>query len=259
MKDLTVIIPIHKVLTDAETELLKKAQQSISSESTTQLYVGPKEALDKIEMNEKWVRVENDGDTSFSRQINLAVDKVKTKYFSVLEFDDTYTPIWEKNVKKYINKDVEDISIYLPLTEVLVLDETDKNNTGVGFVNEAVWASAFSERMGYLDLESLMDYGDFNVTGGVIKTEDFISVGKLKESIKVSFWYEFLLRLLNKGKKVFVIPKLGYIHYSNRKGSLIDTYRSTMSDKEIDWWIDLAKKEYLFPRDRNKTYEEETK
>ena len=27
-----------------------------------------------------------------------------------------------------------------------------------------------------------------------------------------------------------------------------------MTEKEADWWIDLAKKEYFFPQDRKKTY-----
>ena len=30
-----------------------------------------------------------------------------------------------------------------------------------------------------------------------------------------------------------------------------------MSETEANWWINLAKKEYFFPHDRNKTYQEE--
>ena len=30
-----------------------------------------------------------------------------------------------------------------------------------------------------------------------------------------------------------------------------------MSENEAHWWLDLAKKEYFFPHDRNKTYQEE--
>jgi hypothetical protein len=31
-------------------------------------------------------------------------------------------------------------------------------------------------------------------------------------------------------------------------------FSATMSEKEAEWWIDLAKKEYFFPQDRKKTY-----
>ena len=30
-----------------------------------------------------------------------------------------------------------------------------------------------------------------------------------------------------------------------------------MDEREADWWIDLAKKEYFFPQDRKKTYTED--
>jgi hypothetical protein len=29
-----------------------------------------------------------------------------------------------------------------------------------------------------------------------------------------------------------------------------------MTEKEAEWWIDLAKKEYFFPHDRKKVYKE---
>ena len=74
--------------------------------------------------------------------------------------------------------------------------------------------------------------------------------------MKVSFWYEFLLRAAYKGKKMFVIPKVGYRHFVGREDSLSYQYGNNMSEVELNWWIDLAKKEYFFPHDRNKTYQE---
>ena len=74
--------------------------------------------------------------------------------------------------------------------------------------------------------------------------------------MKLSFWYEFLLRAINKDKSIFVIPKVGYFHTVNRNESLASHYAQTMSDRESEFWVELARKEYLYKTDRKKTYEE---
>jgi len=140
----------------------------------------------------------------------------------------------------------------LPLTEVIDFD----SNEIIGYSNEAFWASSFSDEIGFVDIESLQNYLSFNASGAVFKTNDFVSIGKLKESMKLVFWFEYLLRSLHENKKIFVIPKVGYYHFTGRKDSLTGEYIETMSEKEADWWIDLAKKEYFFKKDRNKVYEE---
>jgi hypothetical protein len=150
----------------------------------------------------------------------------------------------------YIENDTEDTFAFLPLTEVV-----DYNSKGIiGYANEAVWASSFSDELGYLDIQGLENYLNFNASGGVFKTEEFLSLGGLKASMELVFWYEFLMRALYKEKRVFVIPKIGYFHLVNRPGCMTTKYAETMSEKEADWWIDLAKKEYFFPQDRKKTY-----
>ena len=60
----------------------------------------------------------------------------------------------------------------------------------------------------------------------------------------------------NKKKDVFVIPKVGYFHLVNRNGSLATDYAQNMSDRESEFWVELARKEYLYKTDRKKTYEE---
>lgn len=254
---ITTIIPLHKYNSDVK-ELLEMALKSLQETSkevpSDLMFVGPKDIMDKVKADNlaEATYVENE-DSWFSTQINVAAKKVKTEYFAILEYDDEFTPIWFKNVAKYIDAG-DDIAIYLPLTEVY--DHQNKTAGPIGYVNEAVWASSFSERLGYFDKECLQDYLIFNTTGGVFKTKDFIEVGGLKESIKLSFWYEFLLRAINKGKNVFVIPKVGYFHVVNRNGSLADTYAINMSERESDFWVELARKEYLYKTDRKKTYEE---
>ena len=151
-----------------------------------------------------------------------------------------------------MENDTEETFAFFPLTEVI-----DINMGPVGFANEAVWASSFSEEIGYYDLQCLEDYLDFNTSGAIFKTDDFITLGLLKPSMKLSFWYEFLLRAAYKGKRMFVIPKIGYHHFIGRTESLSYQYGNNMSENEANWWLDLAKKEYFFPHDRNKTYQEE--
>ena len=64
-----------------------------------------------------------------------------------------------------------------------------------------------------------------------------------------------MLRLTHNNKKIYVIPKLGYRHFVNRENSLYDIYKKTITNEESKWWYELAKEEYFFKNDRNKTYE----
>lgn len=252
MKNVTIIIPVINMENEKNQELFKRAIDSVDDSQI--LIVGNENDIHTIEnLNlTKMVRVLiNTMDTSFQNQVNLAVKQVKTKYFSILEYDDMYTSIWFKNVAEYIEKDKEDTFAFLPLTEVI-----DVKMGPIGFANEAVWASSFSEEIGYYDLQCLEDYLDFNLSGAIFETEEFISLGALKSSMKLSFWYEFLMRALYKGKRLFVIPKIGYSHFVGREDSLSYIYSNNMSETEANWWINLAKKEYFFPHDRNKTYQE---
>lgn len=249
MKDITVIIPIYQKFTEEDSKLFERALSSVPSEVKV-IVVGPKDIMP--ENNGRFKELVNKGNLDFCSQVNFAVSKVDTDYFSILEYDDMYTPIWRNNFISYSDSHLKESSVYLFLNELY-----DYKNISypIGYINEPVWASSFSEEIGYIDMECLSDYSNFNMTGGIINTKDFISVGGLKPSMKLSFWYEFMLRLLHNGKQIFVIPKIGYYHFINRENSLIDTYQKEMSEDEAKWWIELAKKEYFFKTDRQKTYE----
>ena len=257
MAQITTIIPVHKFDDEVKTLLetsVKSFVETSKNNPSDLMFVGPKEVLEQVKaLNLHEAEYVENEETWFSAQINAAAKKVKTDYFAILEYDDEFTPIWFDNVVKYINTG-DDIAVYLPLTEVF--DYQHKAEGPIGYVNEAVWASSFSEKLGHFDNECLQDYLIFNTTGGVFRTKDFIEVGGLKESMKLSFWYEFLLRAINKKKDVFVIPKVGYFHIVNRNGSLATEYAQNMSDRESEFWVELARKEYLYKTDRKKTYEE---
>jgi glycosyltransferase involved in cell wall biosynthesis len=254
MRNVTIIIPVINMDNEKNKELLKRAIDSVDDSQI--LIVGDEPNINEVEKMglDKPIRVfiNKSNDTTYSTNVNLGVREVKTDYFSVLEYDDVFTPIWFDNVQKYMENDTEETFAFFPLTEVI-----DINMGPVGFANEAVWASSFSEEIGCYDLQCLEDYLDFNTSGAIFKTDDFITLGLLKPSMKLSFWYEFLLRAAYKGKRMFVIPKIGYHHFIGRTESLSYQYGNNMSENEANWWLDLAKKEYFFPHDRNKTYQEE--
>ena len=247
MEELTIIIPIHKYDSNTSNYLNRAviSVQGQTSQPKTIVVIGPKSAITPVqkEFSSEVEYITNTGELDYCSQINTAVKQVKTKFFSILEFDDAYTKNWVKNVEQYI-KSKPDVSIFLPISKFV-----NKEGEEIGLVNEIIWAQSFSNELGVIDVEILQDYTDFVTTGGVFNTSDFIEVGGLKPSIKLSFWYEFLLRSVEQGTKVFVIPKTGYIHMVNREDSYQDQLKD-MTPKERMFWIKLARKEYFFKKER---------
>lgn len=241
MKELVVIIPMNE-FSKENIELLNKAVESVPSELNVLLSVPSGTDGKKLKgISDRLGVVSESEGSSFAELVNAAADAIEEKWFSILEFDDTYTPIWYDNAKKYIE--------FMPSTSVFMYleDITDFNDGKyIGFGNEAAWASAFSNEIGFIDNDCLQNYFDFYMTGSIFNTADWKEVGGLKPSIKITFWYEWLLRATNKNKTVYVIPKVGYNHKLGRKGSLIETYKSTIDQEETQWWFDLAKREYMF-------------
>ena len=251
MKDLVVIIPMHEFGKE-NIDLLNKAVNSVPE--GIKVILSCKKGVDGRKLkgvNENvTVLAESEGD-SFAELVNTAVNNIEEKWFSILEFDDTYTPIWLDNVKKYIDF-MPDTSVFMTLEDI-----TDFNNGKyVGFGNEAAWASSFSNEIGFIDNDCLQNYFDFYLTGSIFNTADWKEVGGLKPSIKITFWYEWLLRATRANKKIFVMPKVCYNHSLGRKDSLTEVYKETVNNEETQWWFDLAKRESFFREDRNKTYEQ---
>ena len=257
MKDITIIIPIHKfnenvkLLLDKALDSIKKNQETYTYGQLIPTIVGPGDVLEEIgeEFMEKdfFHLCRNTGKTDFCSQVNFAAKSVNTEYFSILEFDDEYKEKWFKMAHDYFYTN-EDVSIFLPINVL-----TDTSHTQFQYVNEIAWTSSFSNEIGFLDYDCLQDYSSFNLTGGIFNTEDFKKIGGFKPSIKVAFNYELLLRITKKQLKVYVVPKEGYIHVIGREDSLTDEYNKTMDLNEIKKWFDLAKIECVFTEDRKST------
>lgn len=258
MTNLTVIIPLVAYVDDHKTYYDRSINSLVAADAAEELsviFVGPDSALKAAKEYDLGKRevlyLTNNKNTDLANQVTKAVKDVKTEWFSVLEFDDDFMPYWFSEVEKYMASQ-SDTALFLPLMEVY--DQQKPELGAVAYANEPVWASSFSEEIGFIDTGALKNHYNFIVSGGVFRKSDFVGVGGLKCSIKVFFWYELLLRLCHNGKKVFVIPKVGYNHYVNREGSLTSIYQG-MEQAEIDFWFSTAQDEYVYKTDRKKTYE----
>lgn len=258
--DITVIIPVHE-LNDTVKTYLHKALETVFNQTSLPyevLIVGPKEVFDyateKLSVIEKVTLkgVLNEGKTDFASQVNLGVEKTESEWFTLLEFDDEFSPKWLENVVKYrtFNPEVE---VFLPI----VVNATPEGGF-LGFNNEAVWAAEFSSQIGHLDNTALSAYQGFNIDGMVMRKDTYQTHGGLKPSMKLTFIYEFLMRITYFNTNVMVVPKLGYRHTVNREGSLYSEYNKTLTKDESRWWMSLAKKEYFHTKDRGITYEKES-
>jgi glycosyltransferase involved in cell wall biosynthesis len=195
-----------------------------------------------------------DKEPNYSEQVNYGIKNAKGKWVSLFEFDDEYSSIWFKNVAKYIESYPE-VQMFLP-----VVVETDEKGVFAGFTNEATFAANFTQEMGILTNDTLQDYQNFQTAGSVIKKEVIEDFGGFKSSIKLTFIYEFLLRLTYNSITIMTIPKLGYKHTNMREGSIFWNYKygeSVMTEDEVKFWIQTAKREYFFVEDRAIKYESE--
>ena len=257
MAKITLIVPVHKL----EENYIVGCIESIKNQK-----VKPFEVLFVTSNDEKLKKyltdydfgdlkdvtkvVENEtGDYGFQSQINYGAEQSTGDYFTFVEYDDEVSPIWIKNGINYINAYPE-VGVFLP-----IVYETDENGKFISFTNESVWAKDFTEEIGYLDNNTLQRIQNFNFDGMIVKKDTFLEKGGLKSNMKLTFTYEFLLRMSYLSIPIMVIPKLGYRHTNNREGSLFVEYKKSIDVLESKFWVNKAKKEYFFTEDREITYE----
>lgn len=188
-----------------------------------------------------------DKEPNYSSQVNYGIENAKGTWVSFFEFDDEYASIWFKNVANYIESYPE-VQVFLP-----IVVDTDEKTTFVGFTNEATFAANFTQEMGVLTNETLHDYQNFQTAGSVIKKSVIEDFGGFKSSIKLTFVYEFLLRLTYNSVLIMTIPRLAYKHTNLREGSIFWNYKNSepkMLEDEVKFWVATAKKEYFFTDDR---------
>jgi GT2 family glycosyltransferase len=196
---------------------------------------------------EKWTEEPN-----YSKQVNRGVEVSSSNWVSLLEFDDEYSKIWFRNSKKYMDI-YKDVDAFLPI----VVDVDDKA-VFAGFTNEATFAANITNEIGILSNDILQNFQNFQISGMIISKERFLNVGGLKSNIKLTFGYEFFLRLTHNSARIMTIPRIGYKHMNLRLGSLFWNYKNSddrLSADEVKFWIDSAKKEYFYNLEREINYE----
>lgn len=258
--DISVIIPLHE-WNDKVDEFYHNAIETVSVqdgiEGKRDVFVVYAASIEddfgskpkKEFKNLNVITIKNEGKTDFQSQINLAAKEVKTKWFSILEYDDEYSKTYFKKMNEYISSpEFKDVELFLP-----IIVETNDKDQAMKLTNETVWSKQFvgeNGTMGYLNKDSLNNYTDFKICGGLFRTDEFNTAGGLKTNIKLTFQYEFLLRYLNNASKIYTVPKTIYKHLVLREGSLFDNLSKTMSMQERKFWFDTAKKESNFFNDR---------
>lgn len=260
--NVSIILPISSSFSKDFDELFDKAILSIKKQSVQideLVIVHSVEETLNTKLNSydfgdlNVVKVLNDSeDTDFASQVNLGIANAKNEWISFLEFDDEYSFIWFKNVKEYIEYHPE-CEGFLP-----IVVDVDEKGIFAGYTNEATFAASFNTELGILTNELLNMYQNFQTSGMVIKKSTVENFGGFKKSIKLTFVYEFLLRMTYNSVKIMTIPKLGYKHVNMRESSIFWNYKNgknIMTDDEVKFWIETAKKEYFFSSDRGIKYE----
>ena len=260
--DLSVILPIKSTLVKDFDDFFKKAINSVltqqvkckeliivhTNETTLVDYL---DSFDFSDLNV--VKVEYTGEPNYASQINLGVEKSSSEWVTFFEFDDEYSSIWFKNAKKY-SEIYGDVEAFLP-----IVVDVDNKAVVAGFTNEATFAANFAQEVGYLTNDMLHNYQNFQSSGMIIKKEVLENYGGFKPSVKLTFVYEFLLRMTYNSVKIMTIPKIGYKHVNMRPESIFWDYKfgsNQISENEVKFWVSSAKKEYFFVGDRNIKYED---
>jgi hypothetical protein len=258
MKKITIILPVHRIDGDYK-EMLDNALSSIEDfhNDVVVTIVCPPSVKNEIGQLSNKLEINytiNAGETDFCSQVNAGITNCETEWFSILEIDDEFRSVWLKSMNEHINEN-KDVDVFLPIVQ-----DVNVNGNFVSFTNESMWAYGFTEKQGFLDNEVLLDYQNYQTSGGLYKTEVIKENGSFKENIKLTFSYEFLLRLTHNGVKIMSVPKIGYKHVNLREDSLFWSYKnndeSKLKEKEVRFWLDTAKKEFFFKNKRDVKYEE---
>ena len=177
--NLSVILPINTSKVKDFDSFFKSAISSILIQKTkpNELIIVHTKEESLIEYLESFdfgelnvIKVLNQGDDSYSSQINLGVKNASNEWVSFFEFDDEYSGIWFNNVEKY-SKIYPDVEAFLP-----IVVDVDNKSTFAGFTNEATFAANFAQEMGILTNDMLHNYQNFQTAGMAIKKsviEDF--------------------------------------------------------------------------------------
>jgi hypothetical protein len=234
---------------------------------------GEQEAVTLTAKNKINFIIEETSSDTFSKIFNESLNYAnvnKYEWFTVLELDDSLTKNWVKYFNLY-STEKNEYDAFVPLSRQIA------PMGFVGFMNEACWVDGFAEVAGIFDLNLMLRFNCINIAGTVFKTQSILNYSEekdgvykpMKESMKINYSYEFLLRMIYNDLKFYTIPRMGYDCRINKTIEKYDYFSSKLpmdlvqktpenggiKVEEFKYWTDLAKKEYFFDNDRNKIYQ----
>jgi hypothetical protein len=204
----------------------------------------------------------------FNTIFNLALEN-GYEAISIAEPEDGYSVKWFETAGRYMDEN-PDVAIFTPVIRNIV------NGAFSGVMNESPWVEGMSEEAGKFDLNLLQRFNCANPLGALYKVSAIEEYAEkkdglskpMKESMKLSHYYEFFLRMIYDDVKVMTIPRIGYEIKMVNKDYFTDSSckvpqnlaifpedKGRITAEEARFWFELAKKEFFYDDDRNKIYE----
>lgn len=206
--------------------------------------------------------------TKFAQIFNLGFNYAVSneyEFYSIVEQEDVIAVGWYDYASSYFSEDSK-MSVALPLIRNVI------NGVFNGVINEASWVEGLSEEAGITDINLLLRYNIVNILGAVFRVsmvqenseqrEDGLFY-PFKESVRLTHTYEFFLRMIYNDLRIKTIPRICYELKFLSKPMYSETSSKVpnnigmlprevggIEQKEIQFYVDLAKKEYFFDKDR---------
>ena len=218
--------------------------------------------------------IEVDASMNFSKIFNTIFNAALENGYegiSLVEPEDGYSVKWFEIADKY-SQENPSVGVFTPLIRNVA------GGAFAGLMNEACWVEGQAEEAGKFDLNMLQRYNCLNPLGALYKVQPILEYSEkredgtaapMKESMKLSHYYEFFLRMIYDAVPVMNVPRIGYELRATRKDSFQDSTckipqdlaalppdRGGLTPDEGRFWFELAKKEYFHDEDRKKIYEQ---
>jgi hypothetical protein len=204
----------------------------------------------------------------FNEAFNIGVEN-EYEFISIIEPNDVVGLNWYNQAATYAEEN-KNVSIFFPIIR------NTTNGVFGGLINEAPWAEGLAEEAGRVDLNLLNRFNCVVPVAAVFRISAIKEYSEkkaddkyypFKESIKISHYYEFLMRMIYNDVKAMSVPRIGYEFKISSNDVFKHTYckipgniaqlpadKGGVTPDEGKFWLDLAKKEYFFDEDRNKVY-----
>ena len=204
---------------------------------------------------------------NFSELFNLGFNYAAAngyEFYLTIEQDDLFSIHWIEYAEQFASEE-ENNDVFLPLIRHTM------NGQFHSLINEASWVEGMSEEAGITDINLLLKFNSINPLGAVFRVESIKESSEeidglylpMKESMKITHSYEFFLRMIYDDLKVKTVPRVGYElqvfpkeSFSEASSKIppnlnsIPAEKGGMSQEEIQFYVDSAKKEYFFENDR---------